>query len=302
MTTVLLGAVVLVVGGAFYLRQRDVRSPLRLAQLAPGMSESALRRAVQKSGGAIKCSELDGPYRVCTVTMRDVGADVVAVLDGEDRTIVVRLASDSGTALGGEASLRRGEWSRAAKTMRGEPHVEQGDTGVVRWATADQRWSGEMHFRAVADPDAPSVMVVADAPALAQLASNAYGAATELRRLAVLPPTAEEVAMRQEQQRAANEASWRPVAMALRDLDLLQRTFHEKNGRFAASAFELDMQLEGNVRVNILESSQKGWSAEATHPDFPGRSCVIYGGEVAYAPATKGDQRPTSPNNSVCDG
>jgi hypothetical protein len=64
-------------------------------------------------------------------------------------------------------------------------------------------------------------------------------------------------------------------------------------------------EVKENVTVRIVEASENGWAMEATHPEFPERSCVQwYGrpGEVApVATAGEGKRGDESPGRVVCD-
>ncbi|HTC23826.1 MAG TPA: hypothetical protein VK688_05650, partial [Gemmatimonadales bacterium] len=59
---------------------------------------------------------------------------------------------------------------------------------------------------------------------------------------------------------------------------------------------------EPGVRARMLFASSEGWAAEATYDLLPGRSCVIWSGEVPKQPATAAQGRE-SPKDGVpvCD-
>ena len=59
---------------------------------------------------------------------------------------------------------------------------------------------------------------------------------------------------------------------------------------------------EPGIRVRMLFASSEGWAAEATYDLLPGRSCVIWSGEVPKQPATAAQGRE-SPKDGVpvCD-
>ncbi|HEY8105202.1 MAG TPA: hypothetical protein VIE46_03785 [Gemmatimonadales bacterium] len=59
---------------------------------------------------------------------------------------------------------------------------------------------------------------------------------------------------------------------------------------------------EPGVKVRMLFSSSEGWAAEATYDLLPGRSCVIFGGEVPKRPTTAAEGRePPKERVPVCD-
>jgi hypothetical protein len=64
-------------------------------------------------------------------------------------------------------------------------------------------------------------------------------------------------------------------------------------------------EIQEGVTVRIAEASENGWAMEATHPDYPERSCVQwYGRPGAVGPiatAREGKRGDESPGRVVCD-
>lgn len=59
---------------------------------------------------------------------------------------------------------------------------------------------------------------------------------------------------------------------------------------------------EPGVKVRMLFSNSEGWAAEATYDLLPGRSCVIFGGEVPKRPTTAAERRePPRERVPACD-
>jgi hypothetical protein len=59
---------------------------------------------------------------------------------------------------------------------------------------------------------------------------------------------------------------------------------------------------EPGVKVRMLFASSDGWAAEATYDLLPGRSCVIWGGEVPKRPSTAAEgHEPPRERVPVCD-
>ena len=54
-----------------------------------------------------------------------------------------------------------------------------------------------------------------------------------------------------------------------------------------------------------MSAGPAGWSAEATHPTMPGKSCVVYAGPLSQLPtppATMSDHtQPLGERDLVCD-
>jgi len=69
-----------------------------------------------------------------------------------------------------------------------------------------------------------------------------------------------------------------------------QEKFYSDNGRYSNNGYK----VAGNatrenasfqtVQVQVLSAGKKGWSAIASHPDAPGKSCVIYVGYRSAIP------------------
>ena len=61
----------------------------------------------------------------------------------------------------------------------------------------------------------------------------------------------------------------------------------------------------GRVQVQILYAGKKGWTAMASHPDAPGKSCVIYVGSrntLPMVPRTRADAVDASSEaQAACD-
>ena len=58
---------------------------------------------------------------------------------------------------------------------------------------------------------------------------------------------------------------------------------------------------EPGVKVRMLFANSEGWAAEATYDLLPGRSCVIWGGEVPKHPTTAEGREPLKERVPVCD-
>jgi hypothetical protein len=59
---------------------------------------------------------------------------------------------------------------------------------------------------------------------------------------------------------------------------------------------------EPGVRVRMLFANSEGWSAEATYDLLPGRSCVVWGGDVPQRPVTAADRIEAEDEGvPVCD-
>jgi hypothetical protein len=97
--------------------------------------------------------------------------------------------------------------------------------------------------------------------------------------------------------RAQNaSASWQstPASIlknALRNVVAAQDRYRATHPVFATSIEVLQVPAESDVRLQILGATPNGWRARATHRARPGRSCVIFVGQVSglELPKTDGD-------------
>lgn len=81
-------------------------------------------------------------------------------------------------------------------------------------------------------------------------------------------------------------------------------TYSTNATKIAKSAKKADGELE-KVQVQVLFASKKGWSAMASHPDAPGKSCVIYVGfrnTLPMIPRTRADAvEAVQEGKAACD-
>ena len=87
---------------------------------------------------------------------------------------------------------------------------------------------------------------------------------------------------------------------SLLDLASLQEMQAGTSKRYTADLDKLGYRPAPGVDVRVLEAKGDGWSGVATHPDAPGRSCVIYFGNVTV-PETAGGKKPARPKALACD-
>ena len=223
-----------------------------------------------------------------------------ALLDPSGRVAAVQLFQLSGKdSLAGEAARASIAWRRAGHPVAIVPHVDQGDTGATRWSTRDGRWSAEMHYRARFTPDVPMMLMVADQQAVAALAAISRD---DAKRHEFVDPTADEAAADLERIVRDRKSDWGALTTALTMLGDAQVGHFNAHGRYAASMAELQgLFIVGGSKLRILSASDSGWTAEATHDAFPGKSCVTYGGRVSDLPRTAEGHEITSAEGIACD-
>jgi hypothetical protein len=90
----------------------------------------------------------------------------------------------------------------------------------------------------------------------------------------------------------------------LRNLAHSQETYLAMQGSYARRTEPMALQYlwHPGVQVKILSADNQSWAAKATHPRFPGKSCVIWYGPVAQRPKTDGQQLGTGRSGvPICD-
>ena len=91
-------------------------------------------------------------------------------------------------------------------------------------------------------------------------------------------------------------ASWQstPASLlknVLRNVVAAQDQYRATHAAYATSVGILQVQGGSEVELQILGATANGWRAKATHRARPGRSCVIFVGQVSglELPRTDGD-------------
>lgn len=91
-------------------------------------------------------------------------------------------------------------------------------------------------------------------------------------------------------------ASWQttPASLlksVLRNVVAAQDRYRAGHPGYATSIEALQLQPEPDIRIQILSVGPNGWRARATHRSRPGRSCVVFVGELGgrELPRTDGD-------------
>jgi hypothetical protein len=87
----------------------------------------------------------------------------------------------------------------------------------------------------------------------------------------------------------------------LRKLVSLNEVYHAKNKKYASSVSDLtSFHPSAGVTVTLGPSTANGWAATATAGSAPGKSCVIYVGQVS-PPKTQAGGLTAPEAVPVCD-
>jgi hypothetical protein len=90
-----------------------------------------------------------------------------------------------------------------------------------------------------------------------------------------------------------------------------QESWYSDHGQYSTNAYAVarnatraDSALE-KVQIQVLYAGKKGWTAMASHPDAPGKTCVIYVGyrsSLPMVPRTRADALDAaSEGKPTCD-
>lgn len=91
------------------------------------------------------------------------------------------------------------------------------------------------------------------------------------------------------------------IRRGLRRLVAAEESFYAENGVYTEDLSRVGFAPEGETGVRFLWLSRDGWAASGTHPDLPGRDCVIYVGRTHAAPTTLKTVRSGREGVPVCD-
>jgi hypothetical protein len=80
-----------------------------------------------------------------------------------------------------------------------------------------------------------------------------------------------------------------------------QETYYAENGVYTEDLARLGVKPESGTEMRFLWLTRTGWAASGTHPDVPGRDCVIYVGRDHGPPTTLHDVRSGREGTPVCD-
>src|SRR5689334_11248801 len=88
----------------------------------------------------------------------------------------------------------------------------------------------------------------------------------------------------------------------LRALTMQQESWQHAHDGYATSLAALHAAASAGVRLELLQATETGWSARATHDALAGSSCVVYSGQVAKIPATQRvAKQPEAAGTIACD-
>jgi len=100
---------------------------------------------------------------------------------------------------------------------------------------------------------------------------------------------------------AADELAAGRIRRGLRRLVVAEEAFFAENGVYTRDLARVGFAPEGETSIRFLWVSRDGWAASGTHPEMPGRDCVIYVGRAHEPPTTLKYVRSGREGVPVCD-
>lgn len=91
------------------------------------------------------------------------------------------------------------------------------------------------------------------------------------------------------------------IRRGLRRLVVAEETYYAENGVYTDDLSRVGFKPEQGTEVRFLWLTRTGWAVSGSHPDMPGRDCVIFVGRAHGAPTTLRDVRSGREGVPVCD-
>lgn len=287
---------------AYRFRPRHERGPFSFFGIAPGMSMRELNAELAARRATVFCREDFKNYQYCVVKLSPDPAFVAAMLDRHDRVVLVTAVSVQGLdGIGVQADSAQLAWSRVAGGMQAVPFAEFSDTGAVRWTSKNGRWTAELHYGGFHDPDVPSHVILTDSEGIALFAAQTTTMKDWATNAGWIPTTASSAIVARQRRRAERKSDYGTMATTLAALHDHEAGYWNLNHTYTRDL--AGMFIIGGTRLRVLTANDSGWTADATHPEFPGRSCVTYGGRVPAHdwPVTQAGTAITSAEGVACD-
>jgi hypothetical protein len=91
------------------------------------------------------------------------------------------------------------------------------------------------------------------------------------------------------------------IRSTLRKLVAAEETFFAENGTYSDDLGLIGMRPDPNTKIRFLWISRDGWAASGSHPELPGRDCVVFVGQANAPPTTLRYVRSDREGVPVCD-
>jgi hypothetical protein len=284
----------------------DMRAGLRFEILEGAAKRESVRQ--------FDCAPLWAEARSCSLRIEP--GLLTALVDRNGRVIRLSVHADhrvwGGQDVHGQIIFReavrdtRASWDSIATLFREEA---EGGVRQLRWRDITRRWGASLWYRALGgEPVNPVTRGLTDAELAITLPDSiavtdmpAYALLMQLRppppaprsgraAVVVVPPL------------PSPDQLVTMMRSDLRALTIAQEGALHAAGRYETTLARLQIQPSPGVRLELLRAGQDGWSGIAIHPALPGRSCVVYAGDVTVPPRTRMQgRRGALPGDVVCD-
>ena len=280
-----------------------------------GLRFDALREAAKnESVKQYECVELWAKAQRCSVPIES--GMLSAVVDSTGHVIRLLALTDpvlrNGLNVHGQLIFRDVvRDTRASWDSVGVSQIDDNDpmSPQFRWLDPSARWGSALWYSRVHRADVPRVTGAALATELAMTLPESIGvtdlAAYSLfvqRRPKPVPEMASAISPIEAPHRAPIfDEILTMLRSDLRALTIAEEEAVHETGRYVTRLDSLHIARTAGVDLQLTRATEDGWSAIATHPALPGRSCVIFAGNVSTAPVTQKEQRHAPAGEIACD-
>jgi hypothetical protein len=281
-------------------------SPFALWGLRPGADLGTLHQVVIASEHrAWTCENRPGGFRRCAIFIGAPHGELTALADSSDRAVLLSFApvpfaggpTATDVMLQNDVSIMRRQWGRVKGVRIDHAALREGGHEEM-FDSPDGRWRAHMVARGRPLPDLIEIYdrrAIAGARRAQELFAADSAAREGARRaaLAAAPPP--------ETVSAAVAAHAPAMRRALRDLIRAEERYYHRRDTYTADQTALAIRAEPAVTVQVLAADENGWAARARHAGLPGRSCVLWLGQLSAPPSTDGERRTGKSGETICD-
>ena len=308
--------------------REDMRPGVRWATLAQHTKDETPMETV--------CTPFPAHGQRCAVQIQP--GVLIVIVDGSGR--IVRLvvhtdrkiqyggmSADVGRQLATSVDDMRDAWSKVGKQDETQVVLGAYPTGigavqVTHWVDPDAHWFATMwttqqvsfpagimalaRLSGIGTPDSITITDLQGWAAMREIDSSIPKIETHFKqaRAATSVVNRDSVARDSVKQVAAMppERAIEMMEYDLRALTMQQESWMHAHQAYATRLDMLHAVASAGVRLELLQPTERGWSARATHEAVEGASCVVFSGEVARVPATQRTaRRPDLAGTIVCD-
>ncbi|HVE78833.1 MAG TPA: hypothetical protein VNA89_08230 [Gemmatimonadaceae bacterium] len=281
-------------------------SPFALWGLRPGADLATLHQVIIASEHrSWTCENRPGGFRRCSIYLNGPSGELTALGDSAGRAVLLSFApvrygggfAASDVMLENDVSIMRRQWGRV-KGVRPDRALMRDGANEEMFGSPDGRWEARMVTRGHRLPELIEIYdrraIAAARGAQERFAADSAAREASRREAVAVVPAADSVS-------PAVAAHAPALRKALRDLIRAEERYYYRRDTYTADRTALAVSPEAAVTIEVLAADEMGWAARARHARLPGRSCVLWLGQVAAPPATDGERRVGKSGETVCD-